>query len=114
MFDKFINRYIIKGEIVAVTALHIGATEDFHPNGSMNPFFRNAEGLPVIPGSSLKGVLRSFAQQLLSGNNIVISSRKLWTCCESAPCIDEDEIKQLLPEKRSQCSKGLRVISIWQ
>ena len=56
MFNKFINRYVITGELEAVTALHVGAAQDvFKPNGCKNPFFRNADGKPLIPGSSLKG-----------------------------------------------------------
>ena len=107
MFDKFINRYMINGEIVAVTALHIGGTEDFHPNVSTNPFFRNAQGLPIIPGSSLKGVLRSFAQQLLSGYDMGNNSGGIWTCSEDNPCIDENEIKKLLQRKDSDAEKEI-------
>ena len=34
MFHKFINRYVITGELEAVTALHVGTAEDvFKPNG---------------------------------------------------------------------------------
>ncbi|EOS79229.1 sso1426 family CRISPR-associated ramp protein [Dorea sp. 5-2] len=70
MFHKFINRYVITGELEAVTALHVGAAEDvFKPNGCKNPFFRNADGKPLIPGSSLKGAMRSFLEQYLSSDS---------------------------------------------
>ncbi len=94
MFHKFVNRYIIEGELVAATALHIGAAKDeFRPNGCKNPFFRNASGLPLIPGSSLKGAMRSFLEQYLSSEagkeeipkDIIYRSG---ICNEESPCID--------------------------
>ena len=45
MFGRFVSRYIIEGELVLVTALHIGAAEDvLKPGGCKHPFFRNAAG----------------------------------------------------------------------
>ena len=67
MFQNFKNRLTITGEIETCTAIHIGAAEDnFSPGGVKNPFLRNASGLPFIPGSSLKGVMRSFMERLFS------------------------------------------------
>ena len=109
MFEKFVNRYIIKGDLKAVTALHIGAAEDeFRPGGCKNPFFRNADGLPLIPGSSLKGAMRSFLEQYLSseaGKDALLKNvpfrREI--CNEQNPCVDlkKDEdgsLKALLKE----------------
>lgn len=110
MFHKFVSRYVIEGELTAVTALHIGAAENvFAPNGCKNPFFRNANGQPLIPGSSLKGVMRGFLEQYLSSD----SGRRMIPedvpyrreiCSEQSPCIDlkrkeeKDKLKEL--EKR--------------
>lgn len=101
MFEKFVNRYIIEGNLVAVTALHIGAAEDgFRPNGCKNPFFRNAAGLPLIPGSSLKGAMRSFLEQYLSsdaGRDAIVRDvhyrKKI--CNEKNPCADSEKDKVL-------------------
>lgn len=108
MFEKFVNRYIIEGKLVAATALHIGAAEDvFRPNGCKNPFFRNAEGLPLIPGSSLKGAMRSFLELYLSseaGRDAILKDvhfRKE-ICNEQNPCADpkkDEKLKELLKER---------------
>ncbi len=108
MFEKFENRYIIEGNLTAVTALHIGAAEDeFRPNGCRNPFFRNAAGLPLIPGSSLKGAMRSFLEQYLSseaGRDALLKDVPFRKdiCNEQNPCADakrDSKLKELLKEK---------------
>ncbi len=116
MFEKFVNRYIIKGNLKAVTALHIGAAEDeFRPNGCRNPFFRNADGLPLIPGSSLKGAMRSFLEQYLSsesGKDALLKNipfRKE-ICNEQNPCADvkkDSRLKALLKEDGKDSQKEL-------
>lgn len=108
MFHKFVNRYVIKGRLVAVTALHIGTAEDvFRPSGCKNPFFRNAGGLPLIPGSSLKGAMRSFLEQYLSSES---GRAKIPTglpyrkdvCNEQKPCIDSDAVQALEKDLEKQ------------
>ncbi len=109
MFHKFVNRYVIEGKLVAVTALHIGAAEDvFKPDGCRNPFFRNANGLPMIPGSSLKGAMRSFLEQFLlseSGKDMLLTGENhipAGTCTGQAPCIDpakDEKLKKMLKKK---------------
>lgn len=116
MFDRFVNRYVITGELEAVTALHVGAAEDvFKPNGCKNPFFRNAEGKPLIPGSSLKGAMRSFLEQYLSsesGKKVIpekIHYRRE-ICSEQKPCVNhkkDDEIKKLLKSREPDAQKEL-------
>lgn len=116
MFEKFVNRYIIEGSLEAVTALHIGAAEDeFQPAGCKNPFFRNAKGLPLIPGSSLKGAMRSFLEQYLSsesGKDKWLKNVMFWKeiCNEQNPCADvkkDRELKGLLKEKGKDSQEKL-------
>lgn len=102
MFDKFINRYIIEGDLVAVTALHIGAAENvFQPNGCKNPFFRDANNMPLIPGSSLKGAMRSFLEQYFSsglGKRIFPGKEIVYLehiCNEENPCANPKQDKEL-------------------
>ena len=111
MFEKFENRYIIEGNLVATTALHIGAAEDvFRPNGCKNPFFRNAQGLPLIPGSSLKGAMRSFLEQYLSseaGRDIIHKNK---VCNEQNPCADSKKdtvLNDLLKERGEDSQEKL-------
>lgn len=66
-FDRFHNRYTITGHLRALTALHIGAGEQsFQPGAVDNPVVKDVLGRPYIPGSSLKGVWRSFTEQVLA------------------------------------------------
>lgn len=60
----FKENYIIKGKIVCKTGLHIGGSNDeVNIGGSDNPVIRDSlNGLPYIPGSSLKGKLRSLLE----------------------------------------------------
>ncbi|AEM74979.1 CRISPR-associated RAMP protein Csx7 [Caldicellulosiruptor acetigenus] len=66
LFDKFENRYIIKGIITNLNPIHIGAGgASFNPLEVDNRIVRYAStNEPYIPGSSLKGVLRSFFEQI--------------------------------------------------
>ena len=68
MFDKLTDKYIITGNIKATTGIYIGGnTNIFEPQGIDNVFVKNINGLPFIPGSSLKGVLRSYLEKILKG-----------------------------------------------
>ena len=116
MFNKFINRYVITGELEAVTALHVGAAQDvFKPNGCKNPFFRNADGKPLIPGSSLKGAMRSFLEQYLSsesGREVIpdMVHYRREVCTEEKPCINhktDEKLKNLLKSKNPDAEKEL-------
>jgi CRISPR-associated protein Csm3 len=58
---KFAGKYIIKFDLRTLTGLHIGGTtEGIEIGGLDNPVIKDPiSGLPYIPGSSLKGKLRS-------------------------------------------------------
>lgn len=60
----FKENYIISGEIICQTGLHIGGSNDnIDIGGSDNVVIRDSvSGLPFIPGSSLKGKLRSLLE----------------------------------------------------
>lgn len=60
----FKENYIINGEIECKTGLHIGGSSDsIDIGGSDNVVIRDSiSGLPFIPGSSLKGKLRSLLE----------------------------------------------------
>jgi CRISPR-associated RAMP protein (TIGR02581 family) len=61
MFDRFINHLRIDATLIVETGLHIGAGEDSfkptEPNGSV---LKDVNEQPYIPGSTLKGDLRSY------------------------------------------------------
>lgn len=60
----FLENYIITGKIVCETGLHIGGSNDsVDIGGSDNPIIRDSiSNYPYIPGSSLKGKLRTLLE----------------------------------------------------
>lgn len=61
---EFKGKYIITADIILKTALHIGGTEEgFEIGGIDNPVIKDkVTGVPYIPGSSLKGKIRSLLE----------------------------------------------------
>ena len=71
----FIGKYIISADIELKTGLHIGGTEEgFDIGGIDNPVIKDkVTGVPYIPGSSLKGKMRSLLEWAhFDGKNRVI------------------------------------------
>ena len=65
MFDKFQSRLNLTGEVETLTAIRIGAGRSTAVVGSDMPVVRDATGSPYIPGSSFKGVLRSYVESIM-------------------------------------------------
>ncbi len=62
----FLGKIILEGEISCHTGLHIGAGKgSLEIGGADNPVVKDAFGIPYIPGSSLRGRLRSLLEQAL-------------------------------------------------
>ncbi|OKY76863.1 MAG: type III-A CRISPR-associated RAMP protein Csm3 [Desulfobulbaceae bacterium DB1] len=61
---SFLGKYIITADIKLLTGLHIGGTDEgFDIGGLDNPVIKNTiNGVPYIPGSSLKGKMRSLLE----------------------------------------------------
>ncbi|GAB6190138.1 type III-A CRISPR-associated RAMP protein Csm3 [Marinitoga arctica] len=79
---KFMGKHIIKGKIKLLTGLHIGGTnEGFQIGGIDNVVIKNPlTDEPIIPGSTLKGKMRSllewkYANIEIKNNNNNISSK---------------------------------------
>lgn len=64
-FARLSNRLLLRGTLVALTALRIGAGRSTSISGSDLPVLRDAAGRPFIPGASLKGALRARAEALI-------------------------------------------------
>src|SRR3974377_1643140 len=61
---KLIGKLIREGEMVCETALHVGAGKgSLEIGGSDNPVVKDAFGRPYVPGSSLRGKIRSLLEQ---------------------------------------------------
>ena len=62
----FLGKLLLEGEIQCQTGLHIGAGKgSLEIGGADNPVVKDAFGVPYIPGSSLRGRLRSLLEQSL-------------------------------------------------
>ncbi|MGC8817586.1 MAG: RAMP superfamily CRISPR-associated protein [Candidatus Hadarchaeum sp.] len=64
-FGKLESRYRIRGEIETLTPLHIGSGMEEKFSSADLPIVITRDGRPYIPGSSLKGVVRSYAERVL-------------------------------------------------
>ena len=61
---KLVGKLILEGELECRTGLHIGAGKgSLEIGGADNPVVKDSFGLPYIPGSSLRGRLRSLLRQ---------------------------------------------------
>src|SRR5919112_5628384 len=61
---KFIGKLILEGDLHCETGLHIGAGKGtLEIGGADNPVVKDAFGRPYVPGSSLRGKLRSLLEQ---------------------------------------------------
>ena len=93
MFNK---NYIIKGIIKCETGLHIGDSSDtVEIGGSDSPIVRDAiDNYPYIPGSSLKGKLRSLFElsDPISANSIIENAKNNKDTIVST-CEDCDAVK---------------------
>ena len=93
------GKLLIECELVTVTGMHIGGNDSFSAIGAVNsPVIRDAyTGRPIVPGSSLKGKLRS------------LLARSLAKDIEKMPDFDNDDekIKRLFgsssPVKAARC-----------
>ncbi len=63
--DALRNRYVFDGKLEMRTGLHIGGGK-LTLSHSDNPVVVTPDGLPFIPGSSFKGVLRSTIEKLVA------------------------------------------------
>ncbi|HIH64012.1 MAG TPA: type III-A CRISPR-associated RAMP protein Csm3 [Methanothermobacter thermautotrophicus] len=68
---KFEKNYVISGELVCITGLHIGISkESIEIGGSDNVIIRDpVTRLPYIPGSSIKGKMRALLELALGRTN---------------------------------------------
>jgi CRISPR-associated protein Csm3 len=61
---KFLGKLILEGELHCVSGLHVGAGKgSLEIGGADNPVAKDAWGRPYIPGSTLRGKVRSLLEQ---------------------------------------------------
>jgi CRISPR-associated protein Csm3 len=104
LLDTFDSRLRLQGVLTTTTALHIGAGGSGDALGTDSPVVRTAAGIPYIPGSSLKGVLRSAAEALFRGGPGQKARRPgLWSCNpvagKEAVCVTHDRAETIRKEE---------------
>jgi CRISPR-associated protein Csm3 len=67
MFEKMESRATIQYRIMTKSDLHIGGHGSTAPAEVDSPVIKTTDGIPFVPGSSLKGVLRTEWERLLRG-----------------------------------------------
>lgn len=108
-FDRFENRHFFQGVLRMDTALHVGAQLSLDPVGTDMPVLKSPEGQPYVPGSSLKGVVRSQVEQLIraleaGGHFVRVDGREeTLRACDpfASPCLSADRVKEVEEQVRS-------------
>lgn len=108
-FEKLYFRYRITARLEAVTGLRIGAGKQTDAAATDQPVLRDALGRPFLPGSSLKGVLRSGLESVLRA----VDTADLNACdLFAAPCVPhtrdggrtrEPQVDEVLANSCSAC-----------
>ncbi len=100
MFDKFQSRLILQGKVETLTAIRIGAGRSTSPISSDLPVVRDAANHPYIPGSSFKGVLRSYIESVMrsftNNENIVCNPVD-----EDGQCINRNDMQSLRKDRET-------------
>jgi len=78
---KLIGKLILEGEMHCETGLHVGAGKgSLEIGGADNPVVKDAHGRPYVPGSTLRGRIRSLLEQTtgmaIPSELVFISKRK--------------------------------------
>jgi len=77
-FADFQNRAWIRATLEMQTALAVGSRVSLDPVGTDMPVMKDPYGRPLIPGSSIKGVVRSLAERILR----TVNRRPDWWACD--------------------------------
>ncbi|HIC92885.1 MAG TPA: CRISPR-associated RAMP protein [Anaerolineae bacterium] len=102
-WDTFKSRLEITAELVAKMGLRVGmGGEAAEPIASDLPIIKDAQGNPFIPGSSLRGVLRSHLERIV--RTLEDSARNGRGACNPVVgkqwCITGEEMKELRDQAR--------------
>lgn len=96
--EKLIAKYFIKGNILAVTGLHIGGSKTALDIGGIDlNVIKTAAGVPYVPGSSLKGKLRTMLAKEEGSDSHKFDSDKIKEIFGDSPSKeDEGQITRII------------------
>ncbi len=96
MFDIFQNRLVIDGYLVAESGLRVGTGRIAAITGTELAVIRDHHDYPFIPGSSLKGALRSHLESLVRGRVPQNADLNRFACdLTNSECLDADRMQRL-------------------
>ncbi len=87
--NEALNHYLFSGEIKLLQGLHIGSGRGDETTDAL--VIRDAQGKPIIPGSSLRGVFRSHMERILMGL-YATQVTPLWACQLYEPVLPEEKV----------------------
>jgi CRISPR-associated protein Csm3 len=100
VFATFKNRVLLRAVLEMETALSVGARLSLEPTGTDLPVVKGPDGTPFIPGSSIKGAVRSLTERILRTLN---QEPYLWACDPfAAPCVPDDKKNSLWQQAEQQ------------
>lgn len=106
LFDSFESRITVRGEIEVVKPLHIGAAEDnLDPVQVDSPVIKDSNRKPLIPGSSMKGVLRSILESLFSNPKFNGRYRSCNILDREQQCIKKKDVEKIENENKLEHKK---------
>lgn len=107
LFEKFDNKTIINGVITAIDPLYIGSAgaETLDPTQVDGSVLKDSNGLPVIPGSSIKGVVRSNFEAVMRS-----VGKRVCDCFDGNDenCITTNSLEKINATDESQLTKAKR------
>lgn len=117
-FDKFTRKVEIEGTLRCLTALRIGVGRGSTEVSATDlPILKDAAERPLIPGSSIKGVMRSAMESILRAIPAETSKDQRWACdpftapCvkpkDDAPNIDQRSAAERAARQRDRLRRGL-------
>jgi len=103
-FERFESRTIISATLTMQTALSVGARSSLEPTGTDLPVIKDPKGVPFIPGSSIKGVIRSQLERILRS----LDGKTSLKACDlfGERCVSDDDKKKFVNELRDENDKS--------
>jgi CRISPR-associated protein Csm3 len=102
------EKVIMRGTVEPLTALHIGWQRSLDPVESDAPVIKDPAGNPYIPGSSFKGILRSFIEGFLAGAGLPPGLQPCFPT-DNELCIDDKEIETIKIRVAKEKQKGKEI-----
>ena len=109
MFDRLDNRYSLTGALIVDRALHVGLGS---PLGDVDmPVMRDRSGKPFVPGSSVRGAIRSVVERSLATlapvRSCVLFDEASSDVCPSVNSEARKRIEKMVEDGESVQARGI-------